>query len=90
MEVSEELIAPAAGSEGSEPGVAAELLDADEAVPEDEDAGDEEAAAIGCNPGNTRIKTAATRSHRGRLCSRSGRGGNADLLVDGTSDSMGS
>jgi hypothetical protein len=47
MEASEELIAPAPGSAGSEPGVPAALLDAEEAVPEDDDAEDEEAAAIG-------------------------------------------
>jgi hypothetical protein len=67
-----------------------ELDEIEEAVPEAEDAAAEEAAADGCSTGNAKIKTAARRSHRATVRSWSGRGGNADLLVDGTSDSMGS
>lgn len=67
----------------------AELDDEEEPVPDAEDAPEEEAAANGCTTENARIEAATRRSHRGSLGSRSGRGGNADLLFDGTSDSMG-
>jgi hypothetical protein len=67
----------------------AELVDVDEAGAEEEDAADEEAAAADCTTWNARIKTAARRSHGATISTRSGRGGNADLLVDGTCDSMG-
>jgi hypothetical protein len=68
-------------------GVADEEAGAEE---ESEDAAGDEAAASGCPTGNVRSKTAARRNHPAGLSSRLRRGSKADLLVDGTSDSMGS
>lgn len=66
---------------------------ADDEVPaveeEDAAAAADEAAVSGCATEYVRIKTAARRSHHARLSSRSRRGVKADLLVDGTSNSMG-
>jgi hypothetical protein len=65
------------------------MLEEEAGPEEEEDAAGEEAAASGCTTGNARIDTAARRNHRARRCSRSWRSGKADLLIDGTSDSMG-
>src|SRR5580658_689894 len=90
MEVSEGSIARDPGSAGSEPGASTEPVDVEDAGPKEEDAGPEAATANGCTTRPARTNTAARRSHRATIRSPSGRGGNADLLVDGTSDSMGS
>jgi ssDNA-binding replication factor A large subunit len=78
---------PELGSAGS--AVAAELLDGEEEDgPDGEDAADAEDAANGRAAGNARIKTTPRRKHCARRSCRSAR--NRNLLVDGTSDSMGS
>ncbi len=62
--------------------------DEEEEVPAGEDAGEDEDAANGRAAVNARTKTTPRRRHCARRSCRSARNGN--LLVDGTSDSMGS